>query len=93
MSIEETNSFEITFDVIQDYSFDVRSGIVMCEFIVVIEKRNDQLFRIVQMAHDNRFAKFRFTFFENIYILCYFSAVFVLVFMFEIDVSIAVDVV
>lgn len=93
MSIEETNSFEITFDVIQNYSFDDRHGIVMCKFIVVVEKRDVQLFRIVQMTHDNRFAKFRFALFENVYILCDFSAVFVLVFMFEIDVSVGVDVV
>jgi len=70
----------------------MRSREIMCKFVVIIEKREVQFLRWLMISHHNDSFEFILTLFQKID-LFYFFTIFVLVFRFEIQIAIVVDVI
>jgi hypothetical protein len=90
---EQADSFEITFQVVEDDIFDDGSGKLMCKFIVIVEEGDMKCFGVAQVSHHDGFIEFALAVFEDVDFFSYFSFFFVFIFVFEVDMAICVDVV
>ena len=91
--IKQANSPEIALQVVEYDVLNVGGGELMSKFIVVVEEGKVRLWRIVKVSHRDDLSELQVTLFEDINIFCKFLSIFILIFVFQIDIPVGIHVV
>lgn len=92
-AFEDTYRFDVAFEVIEEDSSNGWWIVILDDFIVVIKEREVILFWVLIIPHRDDSIELCLSFFDDIDIVCYFPLILLDIPIFQIKISIRVDII